>query len=208
MARLVQSSGYDRALMGGFVSSSYMRQRKEQDIADFRDNVARVRGTDYLERFTDRSRALDMDVLASRALAINRYSRSAFRDDMIMDAYNIADLQHLSYRTSRYLLSDPRINYQARNQRIEAWGIPRDHYAYTDDEDCRKDPYYRSMVTGMMQPDGSDTVVEDFIFHDDDQNVEHLEYLEQRSLYRTRDVMLAILKEGGEDPTSKMNNLL
>ena len=208
MARLVQSSGYDRALLGGFVSSEYVRERMERDTANFRDSVVRARGTEYLDRFGDRSRALDMDVLANRAVAINRHSRSAFRDDMIMDVDNVTDLQHVSYRTARYLLSDTRINYNARNQRIEAWQINRDDYAYGTNEDRHDDPYYRSMNHGMMQPDDSDMIVENYICHSEDNTVEKLSYVEQRSLYRSRDVMLAILQEGGEDPSSRINNLL
>ncbi len=57
-------------------------------------------------------------------------------------------------------------------------------------------------------PDDSDMIVENYICHSEDNTVEKLSYVEQRSLYRSRDVMLAILQEGGEDPSSRINNLL
>lgn len=210
MARLVVSDGYSRALMGGFTTADTVRQRKEQDLNRFRDNVVRTRGDDYLERFDNRTRKLDLDILESRSLAINRHSRSAFRDDMIMDMDTVGDLQHASALNRRYLLTDTRINFYARNQRIEAWGEPIDNYAYTNDDDKHDNPYYRAMNHGMMQvsSNGADMYVENYLCHQEDPNDPKLSYTEQRSLYRSRDILLAILGEGNEDPTSKMNNLL
>lgn len=210
MARLVNSSDYDRALIGGFVTADNVRRRQEQNLTDFRETVVRSRGSEYLERFTDRTRALDIDTLLERSVAINRHSRSAFRDEMIMDLDDIGDIQHASTLTQRYLLSDRQINYKARNQRIEAWGTQASEYAYSSDDDRHFDPYYRSMNNGMMQvsDNGKDMFVENYLRHSDDDTVVRLSYTEQRSLYRSRDIMLSILSEDGEDPSSKFNNLL
>ena len=57
MARLIQSSGYDQALIGGFVASEETRRRKDRDREVFRDKLSRHRGPKYLERSDDRSRS-------------------------------------------------------------------------------------------------------------------------------------------------------
>ena len=211
MARLVMSSGYDRALIGGFVASEETQRRKERDRQDFRESVARHRGTDYLSRFDDRSRALDIETLARRALAINRHSTSAFRDDMIMDQYEIDELQHTPTYMQDFLLSDRIINYLARNQRIEAWGRDRDDYAREDEETARHNRFYRAMNHGYMRvsdENSSDMYVENFLGLEDDNEVPKISYDEQRSLHLSKERILAIFNEGQEDPTSKSNNLL
>lgn len=211
MARLVSGSGYDRALIGGFVASESTRRRKERDRMDFRELVGRQRGADYLERFDDRSRALDIDTLARRALAVNRHSRSSFRDDMIMEMFDTEDLQHTPRIMQDYLLADRRINYLARNQRMEAWGRDREDYARENEADARHNHYYRAMNNGMMQvsdEDDSNMVIENFLGMEDDDEVPRLSFDEQRALHLSRDRILDIFNEGVEDPTSPSNNLL
>lgn len=211
MARLISGSGYDRALIGGFVASESTRQRKERDRQDFRDSISRQRGSDYLDRYDDRSRALDVETLARRALAINRHSRSSFRDDMIMDMYDIGELQHTPLVMQDYLLADRTINYLARNQRIEALGRSRDDYARDSEDDARHNHHYRAMNNGMMRTsenDDADMYTENFLGIEDDRDTPKLSYDEQRSLYLSRDRILAIFNEGNEDPTSPSNNLL
>lgn len=211
MARLVKSNGYDRALIGGFVASEETRRRKERDRQDFRDVVSRHRGADYLERFDNRSRALDVDTLARRAIAIGRHSRSAFREDMIMDQFEIGELQHTPRYMQDFLLSDKAINYLARNLRIDGWGRNRDDYAREDEEHARHNPYYRSMNHGygrVSEDNSDDMIFENFLGHEDDKEVPRITYDEQRSLHMSRERILEILGEGMEDPTSKANNLL
>lgn len=206
MARLVQSSGYDQALIGGFVASEETRRRKERDREVFREKLSRYRGREYIDRFDDRSRSLDLDLLARRAMAVNRMSRSAFRDDMIMELIEVGDFQHASRVMQDYLLSDRRIGYLARNQRIEAWRRPLEDIV--DEMDSRFNPMYRSMTDGMMQvseEDSRDMVVENFLCDDDH---EQLNYHEQSAIAYSRERILAIFNEGLEDPTSRLNNLL
>lgn len=206
MARLITSNGYDQALIGGFVASEETRRRKDRDREVFRDTLSRYRGREYIERFDDRSRSLDLDLLSRRAVALNRKSKSAFRDDMIMELYEVGHFQHASTRMQDYLLADTRIGYLARNQRIEAWQRPLDELI--QDIQDRHNPHYRSMNDGMLrvsEDDSKDMFVEDFLCDDDH---EHLDYHEKRAIHYSRERILAILNEGVEDPTSKLNNLL
>lgn len=206
MARLIQSTGYDQALIGGFVASEQTRRRKERDREVFREKLSRYRGHEYMDRFDDRSRSLDLDLLSRRAMAINRMSRSAFRDDMIMDLYEIGDFQHASKRMQDYLLADRRISYLARHQRIEAWQRPLEDIV--DDICARHNPHYRAMTHGMMQvsaEDKRDMVVTNYLCNDDH---EKLDYHEKTAIMMARDRILEIFNEGLEDPTSTMNNLL
>lgn len=206
MARLITSTGYDQALIGGFVASEETRRRKERDRETFREKLSRYRGREYIERFDDRSRSLDLDLLSRRAMALNRKSTSAFRDDMIMEMYDVGDFQHASRRMQNYLLADKRINYLARNQRIEAWQRPLEEIIAEIDE--RHNPYYRSMNDGMLrvsEKDSRDMVVEDFLCNDDHEN---LDYYEKRAIHYSRERIMAIFNEGQEDPTSILNNLL
>lgn len=205
MARLITTSGYDRALIGGFVASEETRRRKEKDRETFRETLSRYRGREYIERFDDRSRALDIDKLARRATAINRMSRSAFRDDMIMDLLDIADAQHASRTMQNYLLSDRRIGYLARNQRIEAWQRDMDEFDYPDPS---YNPHYRQMMDGFMvdsEHDSKDMQVTEFLCMEDE---DRISYTEQRSIHYSRERIMEMLQAKGEDPTSKMNNLL
>ena len=206
MARLIQSTGYDQALIGGFVASEETRRRKDRDREIFREKLSRYRGREYMDRFDDRSRSLDLDLLSRRAMAINRMSRSAFRDDMIMDLYEIGDFQHASKRMQDYLLADRRISYLARHQRIEAWQRPLE--GIVDDICARHNPNYRAMTHGMMQvsaEDKRDMVVTNYLCNDDH---EKLDYHEKTAIMMARDRILEIFNEGLEDPTSTMNNLL
>ena len=206
MARLIQSTGYDQALIGGFVASEETRRRKDRDREIFREKLSRYRGREYMDRFDDRSRSLDLDLLSRRAMAINRMSRSAFRDDMIMDLYEIGDFQHASKRMQDYLLADRRISYLARHQRIEAWQRPLE--VIVDDICARHNPNYRAMTHGMMQvsaEDKRDMVVTNYLCNDDH---EKLDYHEKTAIMMARDRILEIFNEGLEDPTSTMNNLL
>ena len=41
MARLIQSTGYDQALIGGFVASEETRRRKDRDREIFREKLSR-----------------------------------------------------------------------------------------------------------------------------------------------------------------------
>lgn len=206
MARLIQSTGYDQALIGGFVASEQTRRRKERDREVFREKLSRYRGREYMDRFDDRSRSLDLDLLSRRAMAVNRMSRSAFRDDMIMDLLEVGDFQHASKRMQDYLLADRRISYLARHQRIEAWQRPLEDIV--DDIYARHNPHYRAMTNGMMQvsvEDSRDMVVTNYLCDDDH---EKLDYHEKTAIMMARDRILEIFNEGLEDPTSTMNNLL
>lgn len=206
MARLIRSSGYDQALIGGFVASEETRRRKERDREIFRDKLSRYRGREYIERFDNRSRSLDLDVLSRRAMALNRKSQSAFRDDMIMEMYDVGDFQHASRRMQDYLLRDRRIAYMARHQRIEAWQRPLEDLI--DEIEMRYDPDYCAMNHGMMrvsEEDSRDMTVTNFLCDD---GFEKLDYHEKRAIHYSRERFLAILNEGNEDPSSKMNNLL
>lgn len=206
MARLIQSTGYDQALIGGFVASEETRRRKDRDREIFREKLSRYRGREYMDRFDDRSRSLDLDLLSRRAMAINRMSRSAFRDDMIMDLLEVGDFQHASKRMQDYLLADRRISYLARHQRIETWQRPLEDIV--DDICARHNPHYRAMTNGMMQvsvEDSRDMVVTNYLCDDDH---EKLDYHEKTAIMMARDRILEIFNEGLEDPTSTMNNLL
>mgnify|MGYP003606451761 FL=1 len=206
MARLIQSSGYDQALIGGFVASEETRRRKDRDREVFREKLSRHRGHEYLERFDDRKRSLDLDLLSRRAMAINRKSRSAFRDDMIMELHETGDFQHSSRRMQDYLLADRRISYLARHQRIEGWQRPLEDII--EDIHSRHNPYYRAVHDGMMQAsidDDRDMVVTNYLCNDDH---EKLDYHEKTAIMRARDRILELFNEGEEDPTSIMNNLL
>lgn len=200
---------YDRALIGGFVASEQTRERIGYARDQFIQNVSRYRGDEYVSRFEDRSRALDLDILEQRAIAINRKMDSAFKGDMIYDIHDIGDFQNSSERMRMYLLSDPEINYRARNGRIEAWGYERERYAYAEDSDPRDNPYYRSMNDGYgYVVDDTDMEFESYQGQTDS-DWEELTYNEQRALHGNRNLLLEILGEniiGGEDPTSDYNN--
>lgn len=211
MARLVVSNGYERALIGGFVASEATQQRQQEERSRFHESVARSRGSEYLERFNDRSRSLDVDRLARYSTAVNRHSRSAFRGDMIMDVENIGDLQHLPRIMQDYLLTDKRLNYLATNQRISAWDRPVDDYRYASETHRRQSLRYQELNDGMLrvcEEDSSDMWVEDFLDLENEQGVTIRSYHEKRTILNARDRILEILGEGLADPTSKENNLL
>lgn len=206
MARFMTATGYDRALIGGFIASEETRRRKDRDREIFHETLSRYRGREYLDRFDDRRRSLDIDTLTRRAAAINRHSSSAFRDDMIMELLDIADFQHAPVTMQQYLLTDRRIRYMARNQRIEAWGYNPSELE--PDDELRHNRYYRAMNDGMLrvsEENEKDMFVEDFLCSDPD---EELNYYDKRAIHYSVERARRILEEGLEDPTSKMNNLL
>lgn len=202
---------YDRALVSGFVAREETRSRIDRDRDLFRDRVSRHRGREYLERFEDRSRALDIDLLARRSISIGRRVQSAFRDDMIFDLHSVGDFQHSSTRIQDYLLSVPQINYRARNQRMEAWGRPTSDYAYRDDEDPRHNPYYRAMHDGYLQvcPDDPTSMYAESYLGQTEADMELLSHDEKMTLHRSAALLLDLLDaRDSEDPTSPQNNLL
>lgn len=202
---------YDRALVSGFVAREETRSRIERDRENFRDRVSRHRGREYLDRFDDRSRALDIDLLARRAISVGRRVQSAFRDDLIFDLYTVGDFQHTPTRIQDYLLAVPEINYRARNQRMEAWGRPTTDYAYQDGESPDFNPAYRAMHDGWMRVCDEDETSMYSVSYlgQTEEDMEMLSHVEKMSLHRNAALLLDLLDErDGEDPTSPKNNLL
>lgn len=201
----------DRALIGGFAAREETRSRLNRDREVFRDRVGRYRGQEYLERFEDRSRSLDVELIARRSIAIGRKIQHAFSGDMIYDLERISDFQHLGSRMQDYMLSDPEINYRARNQRMEAWGRPRDEYAYREDHDRHANPYYRSMNDSYLRrcDDNHDDMEAVCYLGQVDGEMEMLSHDEKMALHRNVALLKDLLGEfGAEDPTSPSNNLL
>ncbi len=202
---------YDRALVSGFVAREETRSRIDRDREVFRESVSRHRGREYLDRFDDRSRALDIDLLARRAVSIGRRVQSAFRDDLIFDLHTIGDFQHAPTRIQDYLLANPEVNYRARNQRMEAWGRPTTDYAYRDDENPDFNPHYRALYDGWMRvcEDDPTSMYSVSYLGQTEADMELLSHSEQMSLHRNTALLLDLLDEReGEDPTSPKNNLL
>lgn len=202
---------YDRALVNGYVAREETRSRIDRDRENFRERVSRHRGREYLERFDDRTRALDIDLLARRALSIGRRVQSAFRDDLIFDLYTIGDYQHAPTRIQDYLLAVPEINYRARNQRMEAWNRPTTDYAYRDGENPDFNPSYRAMYDGWMRvcEDDAKSMYSVSYLGQTEDDMDILSHGEKLSLHRSAALLLDLLDErNGEDPTSPKNNLL
>lgn len=206
--RVYEVDDYDRALVSGFVASEEVRRRWERDVDSFRDRVGRYRGRDYLDRFSDMSRALDIDVLERRSLAVNRKVQSAFRDNILSILDTIGDFQHASSRNQDYLLADPYVNYKARNGHIEGWGRDRDEYSYRDDEDPVNSPYYRAMYDGVMrvsETNPRDMYAESYLGQTEE-DMERLSYHEKMAAIRNVELIRSYLMDNDSDPTSKMNN--
>jgi len=201
----------DRALISGYVAREETRQRFDRDRENFRERVGRYRGREYLDRFSDFSRSLDIDYLARRSIAIGRKMQSTFRDDTIYDMHTVADFQHASSRMQNYMLADLELNYRARNQRMQAWSRPVADYAYQENEDPRNNPYYRAMNDGYLrvcEDDNKSMYAESFLGQTE-RDMDILSHDEKMSLHRSAALLKDLLGEyGAEDPTSPENNSL
>lgn len=201
---------YDRALVNGYVAREETRERMARDRENFRSAIGRNRGQEYLDRFEDFSRSLDIDLLARRSISIGRTMNNAFRDDYIYDMLDIGDFQNATDRLASYMLADPILNKYGRQRRMECWGRDPNDFGYRDDDedDYRDNPYYRAYTHGMMRENSEGKMVTTSYLGQTERDMDHLSYDEKVSIMKNQSLCRALLKEsGGEDPTSPNNNL-
>lgn len=201
---------YDRALVNGYVAREETRERMSRDRDNFRSIVGRNRGRDYLDRFDNFSRSLDIDLLARRSISLGRTMRGAFRDDYIYDMFEVEDFQQATDRMASYLLADPTINRWGRQHRMECWGRNSEDFGYTgeDEDDYRDSPYYRAYTQGMMRENREGKMVTTSYLGQTEDDMDMLSYDEKFAIIKNQALCRALLSESGnEDPTSPGNNL-
>lgn len=137
------------------------------------------------------------------ARAAKRAAGSIWQSDEIRYLASIGEMQHAPLVMQRYILAHPYIRKLYQEQRIEGYsGSYRDPFP----EDRGENHYdYRRVMSGVVEEDDdggwSATTYYDELLPDDyDLSLE-----EQVDIIDTQENVIAAIKKGGEDPTSRWN---
>lgn len=162
------------------------------------------------QQFMDSSRALYEKLSGSSAMRMARAAKravgAAWMGNQIQELMTIGQMQHAPPVMQRFIMAEPTLRKMFHQQRLDGYeGSYRDLFP----DDIGEQHYeYRRVMDGIVveNDDGSwyaDTFVDDLLPDDD-----HLDIDQQVDIIDTWANMVAKVREGGSDPTSKWNAAL
>lgn len=159
------------------------------------------------QQFQESSQALFERLSGSGAMRMARAAKravgAAWMSNQIQALLDIGQMQHAPAVMQRYIMAEPTLRKRYHQQRLDGYeGTYRDLFP----EDIGEEHYdYRRVMDGIVveNDDGSwyaDTFVDDLLPDDD-----HLDIDQQVDILDTWANMVAKVRQGGSDPTSKWN---
>lgn len=188
-------SGY--AMFGRMASRKtvgYIRDRQES----FKSRITSSRIANLVDSFESSSRRLNIAELKDEIRISQRRKSNLFDDGHIRYYHEVADIQHVNFTMRRLIMADEDIQRKARSNEIEGWAS-----LYVDPDEGKtnwRHRDYRRLNKGLYKK--ADKGMYRSSHYYEDQGADDLTLTEKLDALRTIDRIKALIRAGGEDPTS------
>lgn len=142
------------------------------------------------------------------AMAARRSAGSVWQKQTIRKLETIGDFQHASTTMRRWLMAEPTVRKMYKEQRIEGFeGIYTDPF---EDQGAGEDHYdYRRVMDGMVVMDDDNDTWQATTYYDELLEEDRdLDILEQADIIDSWSNIVKLIRNGGDDPTSRWNAAL